>query len=124
MIISGIEKELGATYEARRIVDNELVYGIAVIKVDEEKSYLIQRFETDDSTDGTPALAYYIPVITYSIILLEQIEEDNSCQNCGECICLHCDHREGNHSAECGGRCSTCEDIAINKCDEYKEADW
>lgn len=57
-------------------------------------------------------------------ILLEQIEEDNSCQNCGECICLHCDHREGNHSAECGGRCSTCEDIAINKCDEYKEADW
>ena len=33
MIISGIEKELGATYEARRIVDNELVYGIAIIKV-------------------------------------------------------------------------------------------
>lgn len=67
MIISGIEKGLGATYEARRIIDNRLVYGIAVIKIDEEKSYLIQRFETDDFTDGTPALAYYVPVTTYSI---------------------------------------------------------
>ena len=78
MIISGLEKELGATYEARRIIDNELVYGIAVIKVNEEKSYLIQRFETDDYTDGTPALAYYIPVKTYSVIFLEQDEEDTS----------------------------------------------
>lgn len=72
MIVLGLEKELGATYEARRIVDNELVYGIAVIKVDDEKSYLIQRFETDDSTDGTPALAYYIPIITCSVIHLEE----------------------------------------------------
>ena len=29
MIISGLEKELGATYEARRIMDDEVVYGIA-----------------------------------------------------------------------------------------------
>ena len=73
MIISGLEKELGATYEARRIMDDEVVYGIAVIKVNDEKSYLIQRFETDDMTDGTPALAYYIPVKTHSVILLEKI---------------------------------------------------
>lgn len=124
MIISGIEKELGATYEARRIVDNELVYGIAIIKVNEEKSYLIQRFETDDFTDGTPALAYYIPVRTDSVISLEDIEEDPSCQNCGECICMHCDHREGNHSVDCIGRCSNCGDIPIHECDEYKYADW
>ena len=124
MIISGLEKELGATYEARRIADNELVYGIAVIKVDDNKSYLIQRFETDDSTDGTPALAYYIPVKTYSVILLEEDEEDTSCQNCGECICMHCDHRESDYLAECMGRCSTCGDVPISECDEYKYADW
>lgn len=78
MIISGLEKELGATYEARRIVDNELVYGIAVIKVDDEKSYLIQRFETDDSTDGTPALAYYISVQTKSVSFIKDEENKNN----------------------------------------------
>jgi len=79
MVISGIEKELGAIYEAQRIENNELVYGIAVVKVDDEKSYLIQRFETDDFTDGTPALAYYICVKTDSVNLLEEIKEKLNC---------------------------------------------
>lgn len=70
MIISGIEKELGAIYEAKRIENDELVYGIAVIKIDDNKSYLIQRFETNDSVDCAPALAYYIPVKTKSITFI------------------------------------------------------
>ena len=44
MVISGIEKELGAIFEAKRIEDDNLVYGISIIKVDSNKSYLIQRF--------------------------------------------------------------------------------
>lgn len=75
MVIQGIEKELGAVYEARRIVDDSLVYGISVIKVDEEKCYLIRRFETDDFTDGVPALAYYAAVKTSSIRLLNEDEK-------------------------------------------------
>lgn len=72
MVIQGMEKELGAIYEARRIEDNSKVYGIAIIKVDEEKSYLIQRFETDDFTDGVPALAYYVPVTTSSVKFIKE----------------------------------------------------
>lgn len=77
MVISGLEKELGAIFEARRIEDDSLVYGIAVIKVDCEKSYLIQRFETNDSVDGAPALAYYVAVKTSSIRLLNEDEKFN-----------------------------------------------
>lgn len=68
MVIQGLLEELGATYEARKIADDELVFGVGVIKVDENKSYLIQRFETDDMTDGVPALAYYAAVKTDSIV--------------------------------------------------------
>lgn len=72
MEIFGIEKGLGASYGAKRIMDNEEVYGIGVIKVDEETSYLIQSFLTNDGTDGAPALAYYVSVQTDSIFLLSK----------------------------------------------------
>ena len=39
--IYGFEQELGASYGAKRLCDNEDVYGIGIIKVDDEKSYLI-----------------------------------------------------------------------------------
>lgn len=72
MNIYGIEQGLGASYGARKIDDNEEVYGIGIIKVDNEKSYLIQQFSTNDSTDGAPALAYYIAVQTDSIFILNK----------------------------------------------------
>ena len=73
-----MQKELGAIYEARKIVDNEVVYGISIIKVDDEKAYLIQRFEIDDMTDGVPALAYYVPVQTKSVSLIKDEENKNN----------------------------------------------
>lgn len=75
MQIYGLEKGLGAKYEAKRIEDNEVVYGLAAIEVDDEKSYLIRLFETDDFTDGVLALAHYVAVWTNSISKLE--DEDN-----------------------------------------------
>lgn len=72
MNIYGIERGLGASYRARKICDNEEVYGIGIIKVDDEKSYLIQQFSTNDFTDGAPALAYYVAVQTDSIFLLNK----------------------------------------------------
>lgn len=74
MNIYGIERGLGASYGARKIDDNEEVYGIGIIKVDDEKSYLIQKFLTNDFTDGSPALAYYVAVQTDSIFLLNKDE--------------------------------------------------
>ncbi len=74
MDIYGSEKGLGASYRAISICDKEEVYGIGIVKVDDTKSYLIQQFSTDDFTDGTPALAYYVAVYTDSISLLN--EED------------------------------------------------
>lgn len=68
MVIKGLLKELGATYEARRIEDDELVFGVGIIKVDENKSYLIQSFETNDYVDCAPAMAYYTAVKTDSIV--------------------------------------------------------
>lgn len=72
MVISGTEKELGATYQAKRIENDEVVYGIGIVNDvdDKNKSYLIQLFETNDFTDGAPAMAYYIAVKTDSIIPL------------------------------------------------------
>lgn len=67
MNIYGFEQELGASYGAKRLCDNEDVYGIGIIKVDDEKSYLIQCFSTDDFTDGAPSILcccknrFYIP---------------------------------------------------------------
>ena len=82
MVISGLEKELGATYQAKRIEDDQVVFGIGVIKVDEEKTYLIQMFQTNDSVDGSPAFAYYIPVKTNSIVSFNsfdvQLNNDNN----------------------------------------------
>lgn len=75
MVISGIEKELGAIFEAKRIEDDNLVYGISIIKVDSNKSYLIQRFETNDSVDCSPGLAYYATVKTSSIKLIQDNED-------------------------------------------------
>ena len=72
MNIYGTERGLGASYGAKRICDNEEVYGIGIIKVDDEMSYLIQRFSTNDFTDGAPALAYYVSVQTDSIFLLNK----------------------------------------------------
>lgn len=85
MNISGIEKGLGASYGAKRIDDNEEVYGIGVIKKDDEISYLIQLFQTNDLTDGAPAAAYYISVVTDSIFILEEenvvLENNNLSDN-------------------------------------------
>lgn len=72
MNIYGTERGLGASYGARRIENNEKVYGIGIIKVDDKKSYLIQQFSTNDFTDGAPALAYYVAVQTDSIFLLNK----------------------------------------------------
>lgn len=77
MKIYGIEQDFGASYGAKRIFDNEEIYGIAIIKVDDEKSYLIQRFETNDFTDGAPALAYYTAVQTESIFLINKDDTFN-----------------------------------------------
>ncbi len=74
MQIYGLEKGLGAKYEAKRIEDNEVVYGLATIEVDDEKSYLIRLFETDDFTDGVPALAHYVAVWTNSVTEIEDEE--------------------------------------------------
>lgn len=67
MVIQGLEKELGAIYQANRIENSEIAYGIAVIVADEEKSFLIQRFETNDSVDNAPGMAYYVAVKTKSV---------------------------------------------------------
>ncbi len=67
MTIYGSEKCLGAKYEAKRIENDEVVYGLAAIEVDDEKSYLIQMFVTDDFIDGVPARAHYVAVRTASI---------------------------------------------------------
>lgn len=124
MKIFGLEKGLGAKYEAKRIEDDELVYGLAVIKVDDEKSYLIRLFETDDFTDGVPALAHYVAVKTNSVTPIEEIEEDNACQNCGECRCFSCEYREGGHGGDCTGRCYDCGDKAILECEMFKFTTW
>lgn len=70
MIIYGLEPGLGASYAGRRIVDNEEVYGIGVVKIDEEKSYLIQQLRTNDGVDGAPAFADYVAVQTDSLYIL------------------------------------------------------
>lgn len=75
MNIYGIERGLGASYGAKSISDDKVVYGIGVIKVDDEKSYLIQQFLTDDLTDGAPAQAYYVAVQTESVFLLDKDDE-------------------------------------------------
>ncbi len=72
MDISGIEKGLGASYGARRVDNDQEVYGIGVIKKDNEISYLIQLFQTNDFTDGAPALAHYTSVFTDSIFILSE----------------------------------------------------
>lgn len=74
MVIFGLEPGLGASYAGKRIENDQNVYGIGVIKVDEEKSYLIQQFNTNDGVDDAPALAYYVAVQTDSIRMLS--EED------------------------------------------------
>ena len=71
MLIQGLEKELGATYQANRIENDEITYGIAVIVADEEKSFLIQRFETNDLVDNAPGIAYYVAVKTESVSLIK-----------------------------------------------------
>ncbi len=81
MNIYGFEQELGASYGAERLCDNEDVYGIGIIKVDDEKSYLIQCFSTDDFTDGAPARAYYVVVKTDSIFLLDKLEDTSFDEN-------------------------------------------
>lgn len=125
MVISGIEKELGAIFEAKRIEDDNLVYGISIIKVDANKSYLIQRFETNDSVDGSPGLAYYAAVKTSSIKLIQDNEdEENACQNCHKCKCFSCEYREGGHGGDCTGRCESCGDEPIDNCEDFKYADW
>lgn len=50
--------------------------------------------------------------------------EENSCENCGECICLSCEYREGGHGGDCIGRCYICSDEPINKCNDFKYTDW
>lgn len=122
MQIYGLEKGLGAKDEAKRIEDNEVVYGLAAIEVDDEKSYLIRLFETDDFTDGVPALAHYVAVWTSSVTEIE--DEDNTCQNCGECKCFSCEYREGGHGGDCLGRCDGCEDEPLDECPCFKYADW
>ena len=72
MNIYGLEPGLGASYGAKRICYEEEVYGIGIVKVNDEKSYLIQSFLTDDFTDGVPAQAYYVAVQTDSIFLLDK----------------------------------------------------
>lgn len=71
MIFQGFEKELGAIYQANRIENDEIAYGIAVIVADKEKSFLIQRFETNDSVDDAPGIAYYVGVKTESVSLIK-----------------------------------------------------
>lgn len=74
MVIFGLEPGLGASYGGKRIENNEDVYGIGVIKVDEEKSFLIQQFCTNDGVDDAPALSYYVAVQTSSIYMLSEEE--------------------------------------------------
>lgn len=75
MVIFGLEPGLGASYAGKRIENDEEVYGIGVIKVNEEKCYLIQQFCTNDGVDDAPALSYYVAVKTDSIRMLSEEEE-------------------------------------------------
>ncbi len=75
MVIFGLEQGLGASYAGRRIENDEEVYGIGIIKVDEEKSFLIQQFNTNDGVDDAPALAYYVAVKTDSLYMLNEEDE-------------------------------------------------
>ncbi|MDE6142229.1 MAG: hypothetical protein K2G03_06460 [Bacilli bacterium] len=74
MVVFGLEPGLGASYSGNRIENDEKVYGIGVIKVDEEKSFLIQQFCTNDGVDDAPALSYYVAVQTSSIHILSEEE--------------------------------------------------
>lgn len=124
MTIFGSEKCLGAKYEAKRIENDEVVYGLAAIEVDDEKSYLIQMFETDDFTDGVLARAHYVAVRTNTITLLEDEYEDDSCQNCGECKCISCAYREDVCFFGQCRRCSVCEDVPLHECERFKYVNY
>lgn len=41
MIFQGLEKELRAIYQANRVENDEIAYGIGVIVANKEKSFLI-----------------------------------------------------------------------------------
>lgn len=60
-------EDFDSSLKANRIENDEIVYRIGVIYIDEDISYLVQLFETNDFTDGAPGMAYYIPVKTDSV---------------------------------------------------------
>ena len=59
------EKEF---FTAKRIIDNQIVYGMGVLYVDESKAYLIDHFEQNISVDGAPCYCYYQAVIPETVI--------------------------------------------------------
>ena len=73
MVITETEKELGACVGGMSVDSDEMVYGVGVVKKDAEISYLIRRFETNDFTDGAPAMAYYLPVRTNTIEFYDKV---------------------------------------------------
>lgn len=47
-------------------------------------------------------------------------QEDNTCGNCGECLCLSCAWRE---NVRCD-KCSHCYNNATKKCEEFLYVEW
>ena len=64
------DKEL---YCGKRIYDNETVYGMAVIPVDENRAFLVDRVEENTMTDGAPCLCYYEAVLPNTVKKLDQM---------------------------------------------------
>ena len=62
--------------------------------------------------------------ITVKANSIRKIEEEEACENRGECKCFSCEYREGGHGGDCLGRCDGCEDEPLDECPCFKYADW
>lgn len=63
------DKEL---YRGRRIMDNEWTYGMAVLPIDERRSFIVHRVEENTFVDGAPCMCWYDTVIPSTV---EQVKK-------------------------------------------------
>lgn len=68
MAEKGILPEEKDIFSGKRIFDNQTVYGMGVLYVNESKAYLIDHFEQNISVDGAPCYCYYQAVIPETVI--------------------------------------------------------
>lgn len=76
MADKGILPKNKELYSGKRICDNEIVYGMAVIPIDESKALLVDRVEENTMTDGAPCLCYYVAVVPDSVTNITEDLED------------------------------------------------